>query len=171
MRRQRIKAFISWVFVNVLLLLVLFFRDSKVALCALVFWICFPIVSTILNLFLKKKIRAHIELNESTGKGQEEEVRLTLTNQGWLSPLHIYVQVQVENTLTKECISQEVVFPIVSKKSTAESFFIRTDHCGYLKITVTDIILLDWIGFAAIRCHKNDIYAKGKTVVLHPRLF
>lgn len=166
MRRRRIKAFISWVFVAVLLLLVLFFRDSKVALCALVFWIFFPIVSTILNLFLKKKIHVHIELNESTGKGQEEEVRLTLTNQGWLSPLHIYVRVKVENTLTKECISKELVFPVVSKKSATESFFIRTDHCGYLKITVTDIILLDWIGFVAIRCHKNEIYAKGQTVVL-----
>lgn len=166
MRKQRIKGMISWIFVSAVLEAVVFFRDSAMAFYCMVFWFLVPLVSTALNLYIRKNLKVEISCPASAEKGKEQNADIYIENRGKLPIVHSFVRVQTENKLTKEVIECDLALPIAAGKRTKESFSFRSDYCGYLTMKITGVFLMDWLGFLAVRCKKNGTQSVAKTVVL-----
>lgn len=152
MKKRICRALVIWIPVLAVTGTVALWTGSRILMTAGILWLLIPFVSTIQNLYLRKKIQVTVSLPAVAAKREMVTGTVTVQNNSHLSYTNLFCEIAVENRLTKE---QEIVnleFNGASVGQSERSFEVSSDYCGYLQVYPARVWLMDWIGFIPVRC-------------------
>ena len=127
----------------------------------------FPALSLLANLFVRRGLRAELQLSPQGVKGRPEEAVLAVRNDGILPCPRLFARISAENRLTKERASLVLPLSAVPKGTAKERFRILPEHCGYLDVRLEQLLLADWSGLFCVKAGAEA----GKTVSVLPQTF
>lgn len=147
MRKSIGKAFIQWLFLILLLVLLLFFQGDVLILGILLTWVLLPPVTWLCNLWIKKYLFIDLKIEPNVSKGKNTTGIIRITNKSMLPMFRIFAKIQVKNRLTKETDEMYLPVCILPNTRTETPFHMNAQYCGYIDITVDAVYMMDWIGF------------------------
>lgn len=166
-KKKLAAASVRWGAGLVLFLILRLITGSLYALAAAGIWFFVPIVSGLLNLYVRRQIQAQIQVPVTATKGNAFACMVRISGNAFVPFGKIWCEIQCTNQLTAEC-SRNVIELVPEASNDAEGTFeIVPAFCGYLCTEVRQIVLADWFGFLPVRCR---ISAQGTTSVL-PDMF
>lgn len=167
MKKRIITSFAGWFFIYLFLVGTVFFTDSIYAEAGSILWLLLPILSWLLQFYIRKYLELKIEVTPTTSKTEERQVSLLLRNQSVWAVGKVICQIEFYNTLTGEKKMQVLDIPEKSKGSSTVCIQMASNHCGYIKIQVKKSFLMDCFGFLPVQA---NLKAERKVAVL-PALF
>ncbi len=152
MRKKTVRVLIMWLLMLLLLGMSSVWTGNKMMYIAGILWLVIPFVSTMLNLYLRKKIRVIVRMPAAVAKNEKMPGTVTVQNDSRLPLSAICCEVTTKNHLTGEKAVTYLTFGGISSGQTESSYEVRSEHCGYLQVYASKIWLMDWIGFLPVRC-------------------
>lgn len=155
MRKSIGKAFLQWLFLVLLLVILMFFQGHVLIVGILLTCVLLPPVTWLSNLWIKKYLFIDLKIEPNVSKGKNTRGVIRISNQSVLPVFRLMVKLQVKNRLTKE--TDEVYLPVCAlpKTRTETPFHINAQHCGYIDLTVETVYMMDWFGFLPWKVHQD----------------
>ncbi|MDO4489058.1 MAG: DUF58 domain-containing protein [Eubacteriales bacterium] len=167
MTRERLGAAVSFLLLLLMLIALMVFTGSVWSLLGMLLMVLLPAVSAVANLYVRKHLRAGIEMATTTAKGTAIECIVHIYNDGWLPVVRCFTEVEITNDLTGEREKISLAGGAGARKSFTHSFLIQSRYCGRLYVAVRRISLMDYFGLISV---KADVRASARITVL-PELF
>lgn len=152
MRKRICRALAIWIPVLAVTGMTALWTGSRFVMIAVILWLLLPFVSTIQNLYLRKKIQVTVSFPATAAKGEKVTGTVMVRNNSHLSYTNIFCEIAVENRLTKEKEFVNLEFNGASDRQSVRSLEVSSDYCGYLQVYPSRVWLMDWIGFIPVRC-------------------
>lgn len=163
MTKKVMEPFILWLFFIICFGTMTFFTGNPMIAGIMIVWVLIPLLTFGCNIFLRKKLEASVKIQPTASKSEMIVGSVRIKNNGWFPALKMYCVIQIKNRLTRECKNLWIATEISPKSETRREFFVCSEHCGQLDISIEKLYLLDWIGFLPV---KNDGKANAHTTVL-----
>lgn len=155
MIRRIAGAFAQWLLMLLLIVAVLFFNSSILALGLMLVWVLVPFVSFGLNWIAAKHIEVSVRTDTSIAKSESIMVTVTIKNRSVIPVVKANCRIEVKNKLTNQLNKQILPMSAESKGKTKGSFTVKSPYCGYLDVMVTELYLMDWFGFLPVRVRQT----------------
>jgi len=158
MIKRIVPSILLWLGMLILLFTTMFLNNSITALVLMVIWALIPFVNFLLNIFAAKKTDVSVASTATVSKNQKAMVTVEMKNTGFLPVIKAYCEIETENRLTGE--TEKIFLPVSapSKERTNYSFEIESMFCGYIKIRVKNLYIMDLLGILPV---KKKFTAKG----------
>lgn len=163
MRKKMAASFGIWLILILMIGAVTIFTNSIFGIFAGLLLSVLPVVSWGLNLYVRKYLAFQVSIAPTASKGDVTEGVLTIRNHSLIPVGKVLCSLQLHNRLTDE--KQESILELSAMAKTASSvkFQMKANHCGYVTIDVSKVILLDWFGFLPMTA---KVSGKGKISIL-----
>lgn len=161
MKKKTAASFLIWFLILLSFLCVCFFRYSFIMLSMVLLLSILPIGSGLLNLYNRRKLTAKIRVKSVASKNEIISVRIGF-NYKSLIPVNTAYSVRISNGYTGETENRFFTTTLFKGKC-EESFEIKSLHCGYLRIELSEVYMLDLFGFIPVRVRLS---CEGRVSVL-----
>lgn len=163
MRKKIALSFGKWILLLAMILVVAVFTDSLFAMTAFILLIVITILSWAISFVIRKQLQFQIFVPTALSKKQVVAGQIRIKNKSVFSTGKVYCVLSVDNVLTgekEECILETM---IPAGAETSGSFEVQSKYCGYVKTSISEVVLTDWFGFLPLKVKTS---AGAKTSVL-----
>lgn len=167
MRKKMTASFLLWLFFLLLIAVMAFWTNSVYGWGVIGAWIALPILTWVINVNIRKKLKVKILVKPTASKGEESPLSLILENTGVLAVGKAFCQLEFHNSLTGERRIHTVEISVRPKGSSEGILQMTSAHCGYIRIKLVKTVLTDCFGFLPVKCH---VTANRKIDIL-PEMF
>lgn len=151
MIEQRVKGWIRWGSILLLICGMTVFQYQQLLLGILLAWLLLPILTLFLNLPVKRGLQAEIKIVPTAAKNNPVTGTVILENKSSFPGMRICCQLLAHNRLTQEEERRILSFFVPPGGKTNKNFQITSGYCGYLDVKIEKIYLFDWFGIAAMK--------------------
>lgn len=153
---------------GVLLTVFLYFATgSRWMLVLVMFLLLLPPLSLGSNLYVRKKLRIHLQLPTTSPKGTACLGSLELENKAWLPAPKLYCKVGLINDLTREEAVVEMVCALGPGRKGSREFLLESACCGRVYVYLQRMQIMDLFGLLPLKVSGK---ASARITVL-PELF
>lgn len=145
-----IKRLLLWLALSGLLLLLALVSGQGIFAGALLLLPLLLLLSTLLNLALRRKVTAALQLTPSVRKGQAMDWCLTLTNGSRLPGGLLLARLTVTNGLTGEESRQLLKLAAPPRGEGSCRGSLTSGCCGYVRVALSQLRLCDWLGLFSL---------------------
>ena len=145
----------------------LWLAGAGTAAAAVVWLLLLPVLSWGLNLWARRRISVELEMPASGSRESEIPLTVTVANESRIPTGPVLCRLSVTNTLTGETLALRIPVSMAPRGSGSASGQIRPRYCGYLRVRVEGVQVLDWFGLLPLSCAPAG---KAGTTIL-PDLF
>lgn len=163
MRKKMMLSFVRWILTLAAMFAVAVFADTVWTMSGVILLILAPVVSWAANFLLRKQMDVDITIAPTTEKKQQITGIVRFENGSWVSTGKVFCKLHIENQLTGEKEDGLLEVSIPAKSTCESSFSLQSQYCGYIKVSIKELILTDWFGFLPLKC---SLQAEGKVSVL-----
>ena len=151
MKKRMIVSFLLWLFMLLLLGGVVLFSDSIYGLLGVILWILLPILTWGMNYVVRKGVSAEMHFAPAAAKAEEIRGELVLKNTSVFASGKAICQIEFFNTLTGEIQTELLEIPLKAKRETRAEVTMTSLHCGYIRVCIKKVLLMDCFGFLPVR--------------------
>ena len=151
MKRKIIGAVIGYVIFLLFLLLLLAFRPSEWVLAGVIFLAVIPVLSFLLNLYVRNHIRVVIKLPATAAKNSAVTGKAEFRNDSLFPIVRLFCAITILNDLTGEQEELLIQSGVGAKSSSEQSFLLEGRYCGRLYIPVKSVYITDYFGMIPMR--------------------
>lgn len=141
---------LSWLMLEGLFVWCFGYYGSSVALALAVLMVLIPVCSVFVNLYLKKKLRIHIEAPMIQRKGDPGRILVTIQNPTVFSALRIRLDLEVCNQLNRQRHCEKIMTHALGKTKQRNPLRFASDYCGRIRISIPRVVLYDCFGLIGI---------------------
>lgn len=141
---------LSWLMLEGLFVWCFGYYGSSVALALAVLMVLIPVCSVFVNLYLKKKLRIHIEAPMIQRKGDPGRILVTIQNPTVFSALRIRLDLEVCNQLNRQRHCEKIMTHALGKTKQKNPLRFASDYCGRIRISIPRVVLYDCFGLIGI---------------------
>ena len=155
MIKKRAIGIIHWMMILLFFMGIMIFQYHPIILIIEGMWFLLPFVTWFLNFRLKSRIKVKVELPSVSSKNSEFTGKLITINKSVIPVMKIVCKAAVENSLTGE---KEVLYLptyAIAKGSSVKIFQLSSSYCGYIRVRIEKIYLMDWLGFLSVKIQPN----------------
>lgn len=163
MIRKITHSLILWAAAMVSLFSIYFCTASFLAVYMMAFLVVLPLITWAMNFYIRKYVSISLRLPATGAKNKEATAEVFLKNDSSLPLARAYIQLNAENTLTGEKMTDIITLSSAQHSEVKGEFILSSDKCGYVNVWVEKVLLTDIFGFIPI---KADITSEGKMSVL-----
>lgn len=143
---------LGWLVLECLLVWCFAWFGSGAALSLALLLILVPVGTIPVSLYIKKHLDVKIQAAISQRKGDEGTTIIRLDNPTMFPGLRVRCDVTVENQLNREITREQVVTFLLPRKVQENNLRLKSEYCGRLKVSVSQVVLYDCFGIFGIRC-------------------
>lgn len=147
--------------------LLLWLAGVSAAAIALAWLLFLPVFSWALSALARRQVEVRLTLPASADRGTEIPLTVTVCSRSRIPTGPVVCHILVTNTLTGDALSLRLPVQLPPRGDAAARGTVHAVHCGYLRVSVERVRLLDWFGLLPVSCHAA---AKAGVTVL-PELF
>lgn len=141
---------LSWLMLEGLFVWCFGYYGSSVALALAALMVLIPVCSVFVNLYLKKKLRIHIEAPMIQRKGDPGRILVTIQNPTVFSALRIRLDLEVCNQLNRQRHCEKIMTHALGKTKQKNPLRFASDYCGRIRISIPRVVLYDCFGLIGI---------------------
>lgn len=156
MSKKLIRSAFFWLVIGLILTVFMIYSDSLTGIAILAIWIAAPFCSFFQNFLIRKKISVTASYPAAVEKNKPFFGNLTVKNDSFLSVSKMLCRLKLTNSMTGETSERCVMLSAAAKEEHCTKLQLSSAHCGYLIPEITDVYLLDFIGFLPVSCKEHS---------------
>lgn len=157
MKKKILTAGFGWFLIVCLSLMTAAAGQLTLAAAAAVILLLLPILTWGLAFSIRSGLEAEVRTAVLSDKNQKKSGILTVQNHTRIPVFHLYAELEAKNALTGECSLSSMHLSVPASGSASETFSLKAEHCGYIRVRVKRLWIMDWLGFlpVAVPCSSS----------------
>ena len=158
MKKKMFEACGGWILTEVLLLVTAWTSHLVLVWIAAVLMVGLVFLTWGLGFYVRNHLEAEIQIPVTADKRQKKAGTLVIKNDSRIPVMHLYGELEVKNGLTDERSLLEISMTVPSGGTAEENFEICSEHCGYLRVQIHRLWIMDWFGILPfpVSCSGNS---------------
>lgn len=148
---------IGWLLLEFLTIAFFLYSGSAYALAFGIVLFLIPIVSSLINLYVRRNLTIHMDAPISLHKGCEGKLDVVLNNTTIFPVLHVRLRVAISNQLNGQTARYKILTWSAPKTQKKISLAMRDDYCGSIAISSGNPVLFDCFGLLGIKSQCSAI--------------
>ena len=141
---------LCWLILEGIFLLFFLYFGSSTAFALVLLLLLLPLVNTLINLFIKKKIEVSLNSAPNLRKGENGEIEIVIKNDSVFPVFHMQIKLIAENQLNGQKSIYSVLTWLPAKNKQTEVIKTGSDYCGRIKVSVKKARLCDCFGIIGL---------------------
>lgn len=168
MKKRVAVACSGWLLIEVLLILTATVGHVSLMGIAAGILAAMVLLSWLGGFYMRNYLEAEIRIPATADKRQKKTGTLAVKNRTRIPVMHLYGELEVHNALTGEETILEWALTVPAEGQTEESFELQSEHCGYIRVRIRRMWIMDWFGILPVPMSCD---ASGKLSVLPDTFF